>query len=231
MKLRSRSSSEPGEHGERSEPQAQRYRADLLPVEMGVRGDAVRAGPKVQGAVEGKREAQEARGRSDPGQCDSQGGDPGKLLSPSRRQKAVRWVCESLRISQRRGCRVLGQARSTQRQERGVAGEEERLVARIISLATRYGQYGYRRMTALLRAEGWRVNHKRVERMIWRQERLKVPQKQPKRGRLWLNDGSCIRLRPERRNHVWSYDLMAARIQDGRTFRILTLLDEYTKNV
>jgi putative transposase len=67
-----------------------------------------------------------------------------------------------------------------------------------------------------------------VER-IWRQEGLKVPQKQPKRGRLWLNDGSCIRLRPQRKNHVWSYDLMAARIQDGRAFRMLTILDEYTR--
>ena len=80
----------------------------------------------------------------------------------------------------------------------------------------------------MLRAEGWRVNHKRVER-IWRQEGLKVPQKQPKRGRLWLNDGSCIRLRPKRKNHVWSYDLMVARTHDGRAFRILTILDEYTR--
>jgi len=123
---------------------------------------------------------------------------------------------------------VLGQARSTQRQEVGVSGEEERLVTRIIALATQYGRYGYRRVTALLRAEGWRVNHKRVER-IWRQEGLKVPQKQPKKGRLWLNEGSCIRLRPERKNHVWSYDFMAARTQDGRAFRILTILDEYTR--
>ena len=123
---------------------------------------------------------------------------------------------------------MLGQARSTQRHEVGISGEEERLVTQIIALATRYGRYGYRRITALLRAEGWRVNHKRVER-IWRQEGLKVPQKQPKRGRLWLNDGSCIRLRPERKNHVWSYDLMAARTHDGRAFRILTILDEYTR--
>jgi len=79
-----------------------------------------------------------------------------------------------------------------------------------------------------LRVEGWRVNHKRVER-IWRQEGLKVPQKQPKKGRLWLNDGSCIRLRPERKNHVWSYDFMVARTQDGRAFRMLTILDEYTR--
>jgi len=172
-------------------------------------GDAARSGQKAQGVGEGEREAQEAGGRSDFGQCDSQGGGP-KLLSPSRRRKVVRWVCESLRISQRRACRVLGQARSTQRHRVGVSGEEERLVTQIIALATRYGRYGYRRVTALLRAEGWRVNHKRVEQ-IWRQEGLKVPKKQPKRGRLWLNDGSCIRLRPGRKNHVWSYDFMAAR--------------------
>src|SRR5512139_1809648 len=186
--------------------------------------DAGGTSPKAQGAREGEREAQETGGRSDLGQCDSQGDDPGKLLSPSRRRKAVIWVCESLRISQRRACRVLGQARSTQRHEVDVSGEQKRLVVQIIALATRYGRYGYRRITALLRAEGWRVNHKRVER-IWRQEGLRVPQKQPKRGRLWLNDGSCIRLRPERKNHVWSYDLMAARTQHGRAFRILTILD------
>jgi len=106
--------------------------------------------------------------------------------------------------------------------------EEVRLVTRIIELATHYGRYGYRRITALLGEEGWKVNHKRVER-IWRREGLKVPQKQPKRGRLWLNDGSCIRLRPEHKDHVWSYDFMAARTSDGRPLRILTILDEYTR--
>ena len=80
----------------------------------------------------------------------------------------------------------------------------------------------------MLRQEGWKVNHKRVER-IWRREGLKVPQKQPKRGRLWLNDGSCIRLRPEYKNHVWSYDFIAERTADGRPLRILTILDEYTR--
>ena len=102
------------------------------------------------------------------------------------------------------------------------------MVARIIELATQYGRYGYRRITALLGWEGWRVNHKRVER-IWRREGLKVPQKQPKRGRLWLADGSCIRLRPQHKDHVWSYDLMVDRTADGRAFRILTILDEYTR--
>ncbi len=80
----------------------------------------------------------------------------------------------------------------------------------------------------MLRKEGWRVNYKRVEG-IWRREGLKVPQKQPKRGRLWLNDGSCIRLRPEYRDHVWSYDFVTARTADGRAFRILAILEEYTR--
>ena len=106
---------------------------------------------------------------------------------------------------------------------------EERLRARIIKLAGKYGRYGYRRITVLLNREGWQVNHKRVER-IWRQEVLKVPQKQPKRKRLWLNDGSCIRLRPERKDHVWSYDIVHERTHDGKAFRILNVLDEYTRD-
>ncbi len=98
----------------------------------------------------------------------------------------------------------------------------------IIRLASQYGRYGYRRITALLHIEGWHVNHKRVER-IWRREGLKVPVKQPKRRRLWLNDGSCIRLRPRWRNHVWSYDFVQARTHDGRVFRMLTVIDEYSR--
>lgn len=98
----------------------------------------------------------------------------------------------------------------------------------MVELATRYGRYGYRRITAMLRQEGWRVNHKRIER-LWRQEGLKVPKKQPKRKRLWLNDGSCIRLRPEYKNHVWSYDIVMTRMHDGRAIRILVILDEYSR--
>jgi transposase InsO family protein len=101
-------------------------------------------------------------------------------------------------------------------------------VGRIIELATKYGRYGYRRITALLRHEGWRANHKRVER-LWRREGLRVPQKQPKRARLWLNDGSCVRRRPERPNHVWSYDFMAERTHDGRPLKLLNIVDEYTR--
>ena len=131
-------------------------------------------------------------------------------------------------VSQRRACRVLGQPRSTQRHERSIPDDEPRLVRRIIELACAYGRYGYRRITAMLRREGWRVNHKRVQR-IWRQEGLKVPKKQPKRGRLWLNDGSCVRLRPTHRDHVWAYDFVQAQTHDGRSFRMLTVVDEFTR--
>ena len=95
------------------------------------------------------------------------------------------------------------------------ADDEQALTEDIIALAKQYGRYGYRRVTALLRSAGWTVNRKRVER-IWRREGLKVPQKQPKRGRLWLNDGSCIRLRPEYPGHVWAYDFVESRTHDGR---------------
>ena len=97
-----------------------------------------------------------------------------------------------------------------------------------MELARQYGRYGYRRVTALLRAEGWRCNHKRVER-IWRREGLRVPAQQPKRGRLWLNDGSCVRLRPERANHVWAYDFVEDRTRDGRKLRMLNVVDEFTR--
>jgi putative transposase len=131
-------------------------------------------------------------------------------------------------ISERRACRAIGQPRSTQRHECKIPDDEERLTSQITKLATQYGRYGYRRITALLKNDGWRVNHKRVER-IWRREGLKVPQKLPKRGRLWLNDGSCIRLRPERKDHVWSYDMVMERTSDGRPLRILAIIDEYTR--
>ena len=98
----------------------------------------------------------------------------------------------------------------------------------VITLAKEYGRYGYRIIAGMLRLQGWQVNPKRVER-IWREEGLKVPMKQPKRRRLWLNDGSCIRLRPTHPNHVWSYDFVADRTHDGRPIKMLTIIDEYTR--
>jgi len=131
-------------------------------------------------------------------------------------------------VSERRACRALRLSRSTYRYSPIERDDEKPLIRRIIELAAAFGRYGYRRITALLRREGWRVNHKRVER-IWRREGLKVPKKQPKRGRLWLNDGSCVRLRPQRRDHVWAYDFVQARTHDGRCFRMLAIIDEHTR--
>ena len=131
-------------------------------------------------------------------------------------------------MSERRACRVLGQARAVQRHTPKIREDEEPLTAGIIELAALYGRYGTPRITAMLRTEGWTVNHKRVER-IWDEEGLKVPQKQPKRGRLWLNDGSCIRLRPEKKDHVWAYDFVSGCTHDGVPFRMLILVDEYTR--
>jgi putative transposase len=132
------------------------------------------------------------------------------------------------RVSERRACQVLGQPRSTQRRQPQVPDDEPRLVRDMVRLATQYGRYGYRRVTKLLRREGWQVNHKRIER-LWRREGLKVPHKQPKRRRLWLNDGSCVRLRPAYQDHVWSYDFVQDRTHDGRAFRLLTLIDEHSR--
>ncbi|QDV34381.1 Rhodopirellula transposase [Tautonia plasticadhaerens] len=132
------------------------------------------------------------------------------------------------RVSRRRACKVLGQARSTQRRAPAVPDDEARLVARMVELACEYGRYGHRRVTALLRAEGFDVNRKRLGR-LWRREGLKVPAKQPKRGRLWLNDGSCVRLRPGHKDHARSYDFVQARTRDGRAFRMRTVIDEHTR--
>lgn len=131
-------------------------------------------------------------------------------------------------MSERRVCRVLGQHRSTQRRIPTRREDEERLTADVVELARQYGRYGYRKIAELLRTRaGWIVNDKRVER-IWRREGLKVPAKQPKRSRLWLADGSCVRLRAERRNHVWSYDFVEDRTHDGRKYRMLNIVDEFT---
>ena len=131
-------------------------------------------------------------------------------------------------MSERRACRVVRQWRGTQRYLPLRRTDEDQLTQAILALAGKYGRYGYRRITALLRNAGWPVGKDRVQR-IWRREGLKVPQKQRPRGRLWHGDGSCVRLRPERVNHVWSYDFVKAMTHDGRAVRILVVIDEYTR--
>jgi putative transposase len=190
--------------------------------------DAATSTRSSEGAGEGEPAIAASGLRSHAGQADPDRGSKGKLLSPSRRRKCIDHVRQELGVSERRACRTLGQHRSTQRKAPQGRADEERLTDDIIELADQYGRYGYRMVTGLLNNAGWHVNHKRVER-IWRREGLKVPQKQKKKGRLWLNDGSCMRLRPERPNHVWSYDFVQDRTADGRVYRTLNIIDEYTR--
>ncbi len=137
-------------------------------------------------------------------------------------------ACRRHRVSQRRACRVLGQARTTQRYEKRVREDEGPLRAMIVQLACNYGGYGVPRILDLLRRREWQVNRKRLER-IWREEGLKVPKKQIKRRRLWLNDGSCIRLRPQYKDHVGSYDFIEDATHDGRKLRMLVVIDEFSR--
>jgi putative transposase len=161
------------------------------------------------------------------GEANSEGCGGGKLLSPERRRGAVRHARESYQVSERHACRLLGQWRGTQRYEVIYRSDEGALTREIVALASEYGRYGYRRITWLLSDRGRHVGKDRVQR-IWRREGLKGPQKQRPRGGLWLNDGSCFRMRPERGNHVWSYDFVSAMTHAGRTLRMLTLIEEYT---
>src|SRR5918998_5524337 len=212
----------------RRRPLDRRDRGDLLSLAAGVRRAQGRAGQAPEGARGRERAAAPGGGRPHARQADPQGGRLGKLLSPARRRACIEHVRHKLRVSERRTCAALGQHRSTRRKRPRGRDDEEQLTADIVELARQYGRYGYRKIAELLRSTaGWVVNDERVER-IWRREGLKVPEKQPKRGRLWLADGSCIRLRAERPNHVWSYDFVEDRTHDGRKYRMLNVIDEFT---
>jgi putative transposase len=149
-------------------------------------------------------------------------------VSPARRRQAVERVIKSLGVSERRACRALGQPRSTQRYAGTGPERDKALLLRIRELAREHPRYGYRRVTALLRREGWSVNRKRVHR-LWRREGLKVPQVQRKRRRLGHSENSCTRRRAERPNHVWSYDFIHDQTADGRGLKLLPVVDEYTR--
>ena len=211
----------------RGDPLDRGERGYVLPLAPGVWRLEERPGQASEGSRDGEHPASPCGVGPDLGQADPVGGGPGKLLSPARRRACIEHVRGVLSISERRACSALGQHRSTQRKIPRGREDEERLTADIVALARQYGRYGYRKIAELLRRAGWLVNDKRIER-IWRREGLKVPARQPKRARLWLNDGSCIRLRAERPNHVWSYDFLEERTHDGRKFRMLNIIDEFT---
>jgi putative transposase len=140
----------------------------------------------------------------------------------------VKHVQECEEVSERRACQVLGQPRSSQRYQATEDQEEKKLVERLHELVSQHPRYGYRRMTALLRQEGWQVNRKRVYR-LWREEGFKVPQKQRKRRRLGTSAQSCVRHRAEHKNHVWTWDFIFDRTANGRALKWLSIVDEYTR--
>src|ERR671939_1806306 len=216
-----------GAHRRRCDPLHRRHRGDLLPLAKRVRRAQERPDQTAEGSRDRERPAAPRHRGSHARQAHPARGRTGKLLSPARRRACIEHVRRTLSVSERRACRALGQHRSTQRKSPRGRDDEARLTADIIALARQYGRFGYRKITALLQKAGWLVNEKRVER-IWRREGLKVPRRQPKRGRLFLADGPCVRLRPERPNHVWSYDFVEDRTHDGRKFRMLNVVDEFT---
>jgi len=150
------------------------------------------------------------------------------LLSPAKQRIAVEYAKTTLEVSERQACRALSVNRNTIRSAGDKKEKDAEIRKKIVALAERYGRVGYRMITSMLRNDGEIVNHKKVER-IWREEGLKLPQKQPQKRRLWLADSSCVRLKAERQNHVWSYDFVEEKTVDGRRARILNIIDEYTR--
>ncbi len=136
-------------------------------------------------------------------------------------------VRQKLGSSERRACKTIGVARSTQRYE-ATPVDDDSLRLALVRLAKQYGRYGYRKIAALLRVEGWQVNHKKVER-LWREEGLQIPQRHRKRKRLYRKDSSVIRLRPRYQNHIWSIDFVHDKLASGRPYKMLTVLDEYSR--
>ncbi|MCE7530492.1 IS3 family transposase [Polynucleobacter sp. IMCC 29146] len=153
----------------------------------------------------------------------------GKLLSPTRRKNAAQLLMDKYLISERSACSLVGLSRAAYRYMPLPRDDEGPLRAEVIRMASTYGRYGYRFIAGMMRNSGWgQATTAKVAR-IWRQEGLKIPQKQPPRGRLWLNDGSCMRLRATHPNHVWSYDFVFIRDAYGGKIRMLTLIDEFSR--
>src|SRR5215204_4617089 len=212
--------------------QGTRYKRSYLPsVEKPLWRDEHRRSQAPQGAGERECSPQEASCREGTGHRHLKGGEPGKLLSPTRRKAAVEHLRRRLGVSERRACSVIGQPRSSQRYVGRKAERDRPLLERMIALSRENPRYGYRRVWALLRREGWLVNKKRVHR-LWRKEGLKVPDRQRKRRRLpnlGASENSCTRKRATHLNHVWSYDFVMDLTEDGRRLKMMPIVDEYSR--
>src|SRR5215210_422134 len=217
--------------GPRGRQEAGNQRGDLPPLAQPVWRHEGRRDEAPQGVGEGERPLKEDSRRAGGRHRHPKGGESGKLLSPTRRRAAVEHVGRRLGVSERRACRVIAQPRSSQRYEGRKADRDRALVERMIELSRENPRYGYRRVWAMLRQEGWRVNKKRVHR-LWRREGLKVPDKQRKRRRLEQgkrSENSCTKRKADRKDHVWSYDFVMDRTQDGRRLKMMPMVDEYTR--
>src|SRR5215218_2864056 len=216
--------------GPRGRKETRHKRGDLPPLAQPLWWHEGRCDEAPQGARGRERPPEEDRRRPGGGHRHPKGGEPGKLLSPTRKRAAVEHVRRQLGVSERRACSVIAQPRSSQRYEGRKAERDRRLAERMVTLSRENPRYGYRRVWALLRREGWPVNKKRVHR-LWRQEGLKVAQKQRKRQRLLLgeSENGCTRRRAEHKDHVWSYDFVMELTEDGRRLKMMPVVDEYTR--
>src|SRR5215213_9618628 len=209
--------------GPRGRQETRHKRGDLPPLAQPLRRHEGRCHEAPQGAGGRERPPQEDRRRAGCGHRHPEGGEPKKLLSPSRRRAAVEHVRRHLGVSERRACRVIAQPCSSQRYAGQKAERDRRLAERMVELSRENPRYGYRRVWALLRREGWPVNKKRVHR-LWRQEGLKVPEKQHKRQRLPIlgeSENGCTRRRAEHKDHVWSYDFVMDLTEEGRRLKMM----------
>jgi putative transposase len=149
-------------------------------------------------------------------------------VSPSRKRQAVCELRDQFAASERRACRVLGQPRSSQRRKSKPRDDEAALTRRMRELVRERPRFGYRRIAALLRRDGWRANPKRIYR-LWRQEGLKVPRKKRKRRSLGLSENACHCRRAERPDHVWTWDFIFDRTTSGSALKWLSVVDEFTR--
>src|SRR5215213_551425 len=218
--------------GPRGRQESRCQRGDLPPLAQPLWRHEGRRDETLEGAGVRERPPEEDRRRAGGGHIHPEGGEPKKLLSPTRRRTAVEHVRRHLGVSERRACRVIAQPRSSQRYEGRKADRDRPLLERMIELSRANPRYGYRRVWAMLRREDWQVNKKRVHR-LWRREGLKVPDKQRKRRRLAKLEGTsengCTRRRAESRNHVWSYDFVMDETEEGRRLKMMPIVDEYSR--
>jgi putative transposase len=209
--------------------QVARELGHLPPLEGSLRRHEPTRGQTPQGVGERERPPEEAPCRKGAGHRHAKGGESGKLLSPSRRRKAVKHLQKNFRVSERRACRVVDQPRSSQRYLSTKADKDAALTQMIVALSGQNPRYGYRRVWALLRREGWEVNKKRVHR-LWREADLKVPAgRRRKRQRLGSSENGVARRRAEYLGHLWSYDFAMDATEDGRRLKMMPVVDEYSR--